>query len=71
MKKYADYYITTKRHLKSERNNSTPVYEYSWHIRNVKGEQLQSSFENEPGDQFYDSRVVAEQQAKESIQDYY
>lgn len=40
-----------------ERNNSIPTYEYSWHLRNKKGEQLQSSFEK--------------QECKEAIQDHY
>lgn len=71
MKKYCDYFITTKRQLIGERNNSTPNYEYSWHIRNAKGEQLQSSFQNEEGFQTFVSREVAEQEAKEAIQDYY
>lgn len=71
MKKYCDYFITTRRHLKGEISNTTPVYEYSWHIRNKKGVQLQSSFQNEDGFQFFDSRGVAEQEAKEAIQDYY
>lgn len=71
MKKYCDYFITTKRHLIGERNNYTPYYEYSWHLRNKKGEQLQSSFENEEGFQTFVSREVAEQECKEAIQDYY
>jgi hypothetical protein len=71
MKKYCDYFFTTKRHLKGEISNTTAVYHYSWHIRNEKGEELQSSFANEDGEQYYDSREVAEQQAKEAIQDYY
>lgn len=71
MKKYCDYYITTKKHVAGERNNSTPMYEYSWYIRNKEGESLQSSLGNEDGEQFYVSREVAEQQAKEAIQDYY
>jgi hypothetical protein len=71
MKKYCDYYITTQRHLKGERNNNFPLYEYSWHIRNKEGEQLQTSLDNEDGEQTYVSREIAEQQAKEAIQDYY
>jgi hypothetical protein len=69
MKKYCDYYITTKRHLKAERNNST--YEWSWHIRNAKGEELESSLGNEPEFQYFVSKELAEQEAKEAIQDYY
>lgn len=71
MKKYCDYYITTKRQLIGERNNTTPLYEYSWHIRSKTGEELQSSLSNEEGEQTYVSREMAEQQAKEAIQDYY
>jgi len=71
MKKYCDLYYTTQKHVKAERNNSAPIYEYSYHIRNEKGEELQSSLGNEPGEQYYDSEQVAEQQAKEAIQDYY
>lgn len=71
MKKYCDYHFTTKRHLKAERNNNTPIYEWSWHIRNEKGEELQSSIGNEPGEQYYDSQELAENEAKEAIQDYY
>jgi hypothetical protein len=71
MKKYCDLYYTTQKHVKSERNNSMPIYEYSYHIRNEKGEELQSSLGNEEGEQYYESEQVAEQQAKEAIQDYY
>jgi len=71
MKKYRDLFFTTKRHVKTERNNSTPVYEYSWHIRNGEGEELESSLANEPDEQYYDTREIAEQQAKEAIQEHY
>lgn len=71
MKKYCDLFFTTKKHLKGERNNSTPMYEYSWHIRNEKGEELQSSLGNEPGEQYYDSEQIAEQEAKDAIEDHY
>lgn len=71
MKKYCDYYMTTKHELISERNNSTPLYEYSWSIRDKDGKQLQSSWENEPGEQTYVSKEVAEQECRDAIQDYY
>lgn len=71
MKKYCDYFFTTKRHLKGEIAKNIFTYHYSWHIRNEKGEELHSSLGNEDGEQYYDSREVAEQQAKEAIQDYY
>lgn len=71
MKKYCGYYFTTKKHLRGERNNSTPLYGYSWHIRNEQGEQLQSSFDNDEGFELFDSREEAEQECKEAIQDYY
>jgi hypothetical protein len=71
MKKYCDLYYTTQKHVKAERNNSVPVYQYSWHIRNEKGEELESSLGNEPDEQYYDTKEVAEQQAKEAIQDHY
>jgi hypothetical protein len=72
MKKYCDYYITTKRELIGERNNSTPNYGYAWFIRNAKGERLQSSYDNEDAEfHLFDSREVAEQDAREAIQDYY
>lgn len=71
MIKYCEMFFTTKRHVKAEINNSVPIYEYSWHIRNDKGEELESSLSNEPGEQYYDTREVAEQQAKEAIQDHY
>lgn len=71
MKKYCDYYITTKRELIGERNNSTPNYEYSWSIRNKDGEELQTSLDNEEGFQTFVSKEIAEQEAKEAIQDFY
>lgn len=71
MKKYCDYYITTQRHIKVERNNSTPVYHYSYHIRNKKGEELESSFMNEEAFQYFDTREQAEQEAMEAIQCHY
>lgn len=71
MKKYCDYYFTTQRHLKGEVARNIFTYHYSWHIRNAKGEEIQSSFANEDGEQYYDSREIAEQQAKEAIQDHY
>jgi hypothetical protein len=71
MKKYCDLYYTTQKHVKAERNNQAPLFEYSYHIRNEKGEEPQSSLGNEEGEQYYDSEQVAEQQAKEAIQDYY
>ena len=72
MKKYCDYYYTTKRHLLGERNNSTPRYGYSWTIWNAKCQQLQSSLDNtEESDMYFDSKEIAEQQVKEAIQDHY
>lgn len=71
MKKYCDLYFTTRRQFIGERNNTTPLFGYSYHIRNASGDELQSSIDNEPGEQYYDSREVAEQQAKEAIQDHY
>lgn len=71
MKKYCDLYFTIKKHVKGERNNQVPVYEYSWHIRTKYGEELQSSFANEPGEQFYDSEQLAEREVRDAIEDYY
>lgn len=75
MRKYCDLYITTRKVLKGERNNSTSLYEYSWHIfsRDTGAfEEIQSSYENEnEEDQTYVSREMAEQGAAEAIQDYY
>lgn len=71
MKKYCDYYFTTKCHKKNEVAKGIYNYHYSWHIRNEYGEELQSSLENEEGEQYYDDKYVAEHQAKEAIQDYY
>lgn len=71
MKKYCDLYYTIKKHVKAERNNKVPVYEYSWHIRNDKGEELESSLGNEPGEQYYDSKQIAEREAKDAIEEHY
>lgn len=71
MQKYCDLYYTTQRHVRGERNNSTPLCKYSWHIRNKEGEQLQSSFENDEGYELFGTREEAEQEAKQAIQDYY
>ena len=71
MKKYCDYFFTTKAHKDKEVAKKIWSYKYSWYIRNEKGEQLQSSLDNEEGEQYYDSEQVAEQECKEAIQDYY
>lgn len=71
MKKYCDYYFTTKCHKNKEIAKGIWSYHYSWHIRNEKGDDLESSLSNEEGEQYYESKEVAEQQAKEAIQYYY
>lgn len=71
MKKHCDLYYTTKKHYISERNNTTPLWGYSWCIRNATGDLLQSSIDNEPGEQYYDSREIAENEARDAIEDYY
>lgn len=55
MKKYAEYYYTTKK----EKDG------YSWAIRNVKGEILQVS------EEFETTKRLAEMDAEENIQEYY
>lgn len=71
MKKYCDLFFTTKTHKDKEVSKKIWSYKYSWYIRNEKGEQLKSSLDNEEGEQYYDSKEVAEQQAKEAIQYHY
>jgi hypothetical protein len=70
MRKYCDYFFTTKCHKDKEVAKGIWSYKYSWHIRNEKGEELQNSYEHEDKE-YYDSRQIAEQEAKEAIQDYY
>jgi hypothetical protein len=72
MKKYCDLYYTTKKHLKGERNNRVPIYHYSYTLWDgFNKTPMQSSLDNEEGEQYYDSEQEAEQQAKEAIQDHY
>lgn len=71
MKKHCELYYTTRRQFIGERNNTAPVYGYSYHIRNVKGDELESSIDNPPGDQYFDTRGDAEQEAKDAIEEHY
>jgi hypothetical protein len=61
MKKYCDYYFTTKK----------MGLGYAWFIRNEKGEVLESSLDEEVGECYYENKKVAEQEAREAIQDHY
>lgn len=61
MKKYCDYYYTTRK-LKLG---------YVWHIRNLNGEILQSSLDDEDTEEYYPNKLAAELDAKDAIQDYY
>lgn len=71
MKKYCDLYYTIRKQVTGERNNETPIVGYSYHIRNKKGVELESSISNEPGEQYYESSGLAEIQAMEAIQEHY
>jgi hypothetical protein len=71
MKKYCDFYYTIKCHKKGEISRKISTYHYSWHIRNKAGEELESSLGNEAGDQYYESKSVAEREAKDAIEEHY
>jgi len=73
MKKYCDYYITTKRVTIDKTNGCIPVYRYAWYIRNKEGEELQSSYTTTDDKEFqtFETKEVAMQEAAEAIQDHY
>lgn len=55
MRKYAEYYYTTRKEKQG----------YSWAIRNVEGEVLQHS------EEFFTTKELAETSCEEHIQEYY
>lgn len=72
MKKYCDYYYTLRVEEISSRNNSTPLKRYSWTVREKSGKKIYSSLDNDGVfPELYDSKVEAESDCRESIQDHY
>ncbi len=63
MKKYADYYLTTKKFPEG----------YKWFIRDKDGAELESSSDNldEMNEEYFETKEMAEQAGIESIQEYY
>lgn len=60
--KHCDLYYTTKKTDKG----------YIWRILNGKREIMQTSIDtNEEGEQYYDSKIQAELDARDAIEDYY
>lgn len=72
MKKYCDYYYTTKVVDISSRNNSAPIKRYAWFIREKNGKKILSSLDDDGVfPTMYDYRYEAESDCIEAIQDHY
>jgi hypothetical protein len=75
MKKYRDFYYTTKHMETVSRNDTAALKMYAWFIRNEKGKVLQSSLDKDldwgDSDGLYYNKREAEIDAQEAIIDHY